>query len=428
MRHFLATAAAACLAATAAPAADLPAPPAAEPMMVDYVRVCDAFGAGYYFIPGTDTCLSVRGRVRADYVGAIGDTAFGVPAWRDASTTQFNVRGYLYMDSRTNTEFGLLRAYVETIVGVGDSIYGGGSTTDIELRNAFIQLGGFTFGRTQSFYDFPVYSTLGGYLTPLLSDVRTNLAAYTMAFGNGAAASLSIESPATRDVGIAEYGTFSAYDAAGGTKYPDIVGSLRLDQGWGAVQVMGALHDSQIDWYSASRGYDSVLGWAAGAGALGKMTVGGGQMISVNLTGTYSQGAISYAFSDATGVASFVGGNAAFGVAPFSSGAVYADAALDPVTGKTEAVTAWSLSGGVGAEFSRFVDVALQGGYADVSYGLTGGVGDFSMWSGQGYVGFSPAGPEGMDLGVAAEYRYVEPDAASDYDGLAVYFRAQRTF
>ncbi len=36
----------------------------AEP--VDYVKVCDAFGAGYWYIPGTDTCLKIGGLVRLD--------------------------------------------------------------------------------------------------------------------------------------------------------------------------------------------------------------------------------------------------------------------------------------------------------------------------------------------------------------------------
>ena len=39
-------------AGTGAQAADLPT---VEP--VEYVRICDAFGTGYFYIPGTDTCL-----------------------------------------------------------------------------------------------------------------------------------------------------------------------------------------------------------------------------------------------------------------------------------------------------------------------------------------------------------------------------------
>ena len=48
-------------AGTGAQAADLPM---AEP--VDYVRICDAFGTGFYYIPGTETCLKVGGRVRVE--------------------------------------------------------------------------------------------------------------------------------------------------------------------------------------------------------------------------------------------------------------------------------------------------------------------------------------------------------------------------
>jgi len=46
-----------------AQAADLPAKKAA---MVEYVKVCSTYGAGFFTIPGTDTCLRVSGRVRAD--------------------------------------------------------------------------------------------------------------------------------------------------------------------------------------------------------------------------------------------------------------------------------------------------------------------------------------------------------------------------
>ena len=45
-------------------AADLPSRKAAP---VDYVRICDAYGAGFFYIPGSETCLRVSGRIRADY-------------------------------------------------------------------------------------------------------------------------------------------------------------------------------------------------------------------------------------------------------------------------------------------------------------------------------------------------------------------------
>ncbi|MDB5594211.1 MAG: hypothetical protein JWM36_1172, partial [Hyphomicrobiales bacterium] len=56
--------AAAFVATAGAQAADLPMRKAAP---VEYVKVCDAYGAGFFYIPGTDTCIKVGGRVRADY-------------------------------------------------------------------------------------------------------------------------------------------------------------------------------------------------------------------------------------------------------------------------------------------------------------------------------------------------------------------------
>lgn len=39
----------------------------AEPEPVDHVRVCDMYGAGFFYIPGTETCLKINGFVRAQY-------------------------------------------------------------------------------------------------------------------------------------------------------------------------------------------------------------------------------------------------------------------------------------------------------------------------------------------------------------------------
>jgi Porin subfamily len=59
-------------------AADLPVRQAAP---IEYVRICDAYGAGFFFIPGTDTCLRVGGLVLGEFRGfnpsySIGGTGF----------------------------------------------------------------------------------------------------------------------------------------------------------------------------------------------------------------------------------------------------------------------------------------------------------------------------------------------------------------
>ena len=64
--------------APAARAADLPEHQAAP---IEYVRICDAYGAGFFYIPGTDTCLRVGGLVLGEFRGfdpsySIGGTSF----------------------------------------------------------------------------------------------------------------------------------------------------------------------------------------------------------------------------------------------------------------------------------------------------------------------------------------------------------------
>ncbi len=49
------------VAMTGAQAADLPVK--AKP--VQYVKICSLYGAGFYYIPGTDTCIKIGGFVRA---------------------------------------------------------------------------------------------------------------------------------------------------------------------------------------------------------------------------------------------------------------------------------------------------------------------------------------------------------------------------
>ena len=45
-----------------AQAADLPV----KAKAVEYVRICSLYGAGFYYIPGTDTCIKLGGYLRAD--------------------------------------------------------------------------------------------------------------------------------------------------------------------------------------------------------------------------------------------------------------------------------------------------------------------------------------------------------------------------
>ena len=101
----------------AANAADLPFRKAAP---VEYLRVCDAFGDGFFYIPGSDTCLRISGQIRAEYTvrGGAATTNPNAYAYNSAGQvyrrdlTNIRARGYLNADARTQTAYGTLRAYV----------------------------------------------------------------------------------------------------------------------------------------------------------------------------------------------------------------------------------------------------------------------------------------------------------------------------
>src|ERR1700742_1368202 len=78
---------------------------AAEPEPVEYVRICDAYGAGYFFIPGSDTCIKFGGYVRTE--GAWGNAYAVKPA--SERGTYWHTRNQLSIDTATDTEWGALK-------------------------------------------------------------------------------------------------------------------------------------------------------------------------------------------------------------------------------------------------------------------------------------------------------------------------------
>ena len=102
------------LAMGGAQAADLPV----KAKAVEYVRVCSLYGAGFFYIPGTDTCIKLGGYLRVD-------TSFNTagvqdqPAWSGDPGQMNRYRDYfstrsrlaLTVDTRTATEYGVVRTF-----------------------------------------------------------------------------------------------------------------------------------------------------------------------------------------------------------------------------------------------------------------------------------------------------------------------------
>ena len=425
-RLVLGTAAGA-LAVTGAQAADLPV--VVEP--VDYVRVCDAFGTGYYYIPGTETCLRVAGRLRADY-NIYSDDAFsdgqeilGTRGTEDTDDAyRFRARGYIYMDSRTSTEFGLLRTYNEFEFTFNDAGLG------IDLNRGFIQFGGLTFGRTQSFYDFTdAYYGSAQTFNPGLSDTTTNLAAYTAAFGNGFSVSLSVEDQQERRGAISTTGRGGGNPARiingqyEGVKLPEFVGNVRVDQGWGSAQLMGAIHAYDAQSFTFPTRSTDEVGFAVGGGVNVNVPFGNGT--TAGIQAGYADGAIAYA-ADLSQSPSFGGTS------------MYADGYFDAAGNfsKSEAI---SVHGGFSTSFTPSVSLLAGGGYLYVDNGGTsagldldfdGTVDnlDYSAAIGDVFLGYEPV--SGLTLGVGGQYLYIDSDDRQKGDAGAFtgFFRAQRTF
>ena len=126
--------AAALVAMTGAQAADLPV----KAKAVEYVRICSLYGAGFFYIPGTDTCIKLGGYLRADLIlGGNSDYApnlSGQGAANNRLTNYYTSRSRfdLQTDIRTATEYGVVRAFSETVyswTGGGYAGTGTGGTT-----------------------------------------------------------------------------------------------------------------------------------------------------------------------------------------------------------------------------------------------------------------------------------------------------------
>src|SRR5690606_23181488 len=146
--------AAALVAVSGARAAD--AVVVAEPEPAEYVRICDVYGAGYFYIPGTETCLRIGGYVRYD--ASFGDQGSfdGARATDrlDGDTNDTwgkNARFTLKTWTGQETEYGTLKTYTETRFNYGNTEFSDEAyNKGVSLNFAWIQLGGLRVGKDES--------------------------------------------------------------------------------------------------------------------------------------------------------------------------------------------------------------------------------------------------------------------------------------
>jgi len=286
------------IAMSGAQAADLPV----KAKAVEYVKICSLYGAGFFYIPGTDTCIKLGGYLRVDttFNGSIYDQ----PAWsgdlglgdrfRDSYASRSRMA--LTVDTRTATQYGVVRTFGQgdfqfgtlgsntynpsnlasnlgSITNTGMDVPGGGY---VAVEYVFLQFAGFTFGKSSSAYASPWNGYPGNNTSFLIGGMDSvtgvNNIQYTAQFGNGVSGSIGLDDPdvfnrtsiynlATGAVpGVAPGGVSAAGVAAnayGGVNMPDVVGNIRVDQAWGLFQISGALHEVDAS-------YNTLLG-SAGA-------------------------------------------------------------------------------------------------------------------------------------------------------------------
>jgi hypothetical protein len=264
------------IAMSGAQAADLPV----KAKAVEYVKVCSLYGAGFFYIPGTDTCIKLGGYLRADTTFNSSGTQ-DAPAWSGDSGQGNRYRDYfstrarlaLTIDTRTATEYGVVRTFGQsdwTFDTLGGATYNptsinttspvgganllntaGGGYVSVEF--AFIQFAGFTFGKSASAYATPWHGYPGNNTSFLLGGHDTvtgvNNIQYTAQFGNGVSGTIGLDDPTVFNrtvvgnlsVPITAQGAIA--NAYAGVRAPDVVGNIRVDQAWGLFQISAAAHE-----------------------------------------------------------------------------------------------------------------------------------------------------------------------------------------
>src|SRR3954466_12619557 len=268
VKSLLLGSAAGLLAMSGAQAADLPV----KAKAVEYVRICSLYGAGFWYIPGTDTCMKIGGYLRVDTT--FNGSVYDQPAWSGDLGQNNRYRDYfasrsrmaLTVDTRTATEYGVVRTFAQgdfqfttqgnntvnpanfsasPTAGTNNSLLhdpGGGY---VAVEFVFIQFAGFTFGKSASAYATPWHGYPGNNSSFLLGGHDTvtgvNNIQYTAQFGNGVSGTIGLDDPvvfnrtsvANLTLGMGATGAGVTGNAYGGVHAPDIVGNIRIDQAWG---------------------------------------------------------------------------------------------------------------------------------------------------------------------------------------------------
>ncbi|MDN2583951.1 porin [Aquibium sp. ELW1220] len=241
IKNFLLGTAAALVGSNAAYAAD--AIVIAEPEPVEYVRVCDMYGAGFFYIPGTETCLQFSGQVFFQVATEGYDDEGDSPDYQTYGNNPGDggwlptTRARLQVDARSSTEWGTLRAMMRIQADATANADAG-----YVMDNAFVQLGGFRVGYTETVWNDSIGAGVASYGSHSWGSLsygyrKTQQISYSFGSDQGFAATISLEND----------------DLEGDGYVPDVVGAVSYNQGWGAVWAKAG-YDESMDGFGATLG------------------------------------------------------------------------------------------------------------------------------------------------------------------------------
>ena len=337
---------------TGAQAADLPVK--AKP--VEYVKICSLYGAGFYYIPGTDTCIRIGGHIRAEI--SFNSRGSGVQSWgvgdgtatqtRDRDYFYTRSRGFLFADTRTQTAYGTLRTFQHYRLEAATPVGVAAAATALGLDAAVIQWGGFTIGKVGTSYLDNPYNYAANYVNGhygTSDNVALGfVAAYTHQFGNGISGTIALEDPKNGNVVRSRLngtnlaggvnltslpGVAPAPDSRGGNTWPDVVGQLRIDQAWGGFHIAGLLRNNHVAYGCAGQAGCSEISGPTPSDRLGgavvsaiKINVPTGVNDFVTFGGSYGLGNTSATFGPSntvvTSFAQYGGSGSRYGSIAFA--------------------------------------------------------------------------------------------------------------
>jgi Porin subfamily len=168
------------------------------------------------------------------------------------------------------------------------------------------------------------------------------------------------------------YGT----DSFGGTRAPDVIGKIAVDQAWGLAQLSVAGHNNHVSYYGTSEptGHPGDKWGFAIQGALSIKNIPTGAGDVINLQAVYTDGATAYNFNSLMPTTfAMYGGTGLAGAYQSIGLASTADAVYTGTTAATgtslETVKSWGFRGGYTHNWNPNWASAIYGAYGAVQYG-----------------------------------------------------------